>query len=219
MEYDEEELDNVFARGKQHTKQPFSNTLRHPRGHDRKHSLPYHTLPKILFPKFDVTNPKIWFDDCLNYFTIYGVSDDLKVTAATMHLEGNARKWWQAHKQNHLVSSWKKFCEIIQSKFGADDFRTAINELLALKQTRTIEEYTTAFQALQYDITMHNSHYDDIFFASTYVAGLKDDIKAVVEPHVPVTVDRAVIIAKIQQRTLERNKSRFTRSYAPTKQV
>lgn len=53
---------------------------------------------------------------------------------------------------------------------------------------------------------MHNSHYDDIFFTETYVAGLKEDIKAVVEPHVPQT--RAVTIAKIQQRTLERSKTK-----------
>jgi hypothetical protein len=72
-----------------------------------------------------------------------------------------------------------------------------------------VEDYTTDFQALQYDITMHNCHYDEVFFASTYVAGLKDEIKAVVEPHVPVTVNRAVVIAKIQQRTLERNKTKF----------
>jgi len=61
---------------------------------------------------------------------------------------------------------------------------------------------------------MHNNHYDEIFFASTYVAGLKDEIKAVVEPHVPTTVDRAVVIAKIQQRTLERNKTKYNRNYA-----
>ena len=57
-----------------------------------------------------------------------------------------------------------------------------------------------AFQALQYNITMHNSHYDEVFFASAYVAGLKDDIRAAVEPHVPLIVDRAALIAKIQQR-------------------
>ena len=58
---------------------------------------------------------------------------------------------------------------------------------------------------------MHNSHYDELFFASKYVAGLKDEIRATVEPHVPVTVDRAALIAKIQQRTLERQKSKFNR--------
>jgi len=59
---------------------------------------------------------------------------------------------------------------------------------------------------------MHNCHYDAIFFASTYVAGLRDDIKAVVEIHLPKTVDRAVVIAKIQQRTLERNKAKFNKA-------
>jgi hypothetical protein len=69
------------------------------------------------------------------------------------------------------------------AKFGVDDFRTAINDMLALKQTGTVEEYTLAFQALQYNITMHNCHYDEVFFASTYVAGLKDEIRVTVEPH------------------------------------
>lgn len=65
-----------------------------------------------------------------------------------MHLEGNAAKWWQAYKQNHQIPSWTAFGAILLAKFGADDFRTAITELLTLKQTGTVEEYTTAFQAL-----------------------------------------------------------------------
>jgi hypothetical protein len=77
-------------------------------------------------------------------------------------------------------------------------FETAINDLLALWQSGTVEQYTMAFQALQYNITMHNCHYDEVFFASTYVAGLRDDIRATVEPYVPLTVDRAALIAKIQ---------------------
>lgn len=79
-------------------------------------------------------------------------------------------------------------------------------------QCGTVEDYTLAFQALQYNITMHNSHYDEVFFASAYVAGLRDDIRATVEPHVPLTVDRATLIAKIQQRTLDRSKAKYNRN-------
>lgn len=43
------------------------------------------------------------------------------------------------------MAAWKNFCEVIQEKFGADVYRNAINELLSLKQTGTVEEYTTAF--------------------------------------------------------------------------
>lgn len=64
---------------------------------------------------------------------------------------------------------------------------------------------------------MHNSHYDELFFPSKYVAGLKDDIRATVEPHVPLTVDRAALITMIQQRTLDRHKNKYNRLHNVTK--
>jgi len=60
-----------------------------------------------------------------------------------------------------------------------------------------VEEYTIAFQSLQFDISMHNCHYDELFFATTYVQGLKEEIRATMEPHVPVTVERASMITRI----------------------
>jgi hypothetical protein len=87
----------------------------------------------MQFPTFDGQNPKIWIDNCTNYFTIYKIEEDLKVTAATMHLQENATKWWQAYKQGNKIPSWNAFCSVVLSKFGADDFRTAINDMLALK--------------------------------------------------------------------------------------
>jgi hypothetical protein len=71
-------------------------------------------------------------------------------------------------------------------------------ELVALKQIGTIEDYTTQFHKLQYKITMHNAKHEELYFVTQYVAGLKDDIKAVIEPQVSLTVDRAALIAKIQ---------------------
>jgi hypothetical protein len=70
---------------------------------------------------------------------------------------------------------------VVQEEFGADDFRTAMNELLELKQTRTIEEYTTQFKAMQYDITMHQPRYDEMFFAPKYIIGLKEEIRGTVD--------------------------------------
>jgi hypothetical protein len=49
--------------------------------------------------------------------------------------------------RTHLPS-WIAFSSIVLSKFGADDFCNAINDLLAIKQSGTMEEYTVAFQAL-----------------------------------------------------------------------
>ena len=52
----------------------------------------------------------------------------------------------------------------MEEEFGSDDFRTAMNELLELKQTGSVEDYTTKFQSLQYEVTMNNAHYDEMFY-------------------------------------------------------
>jgi len=56
---------------------------------------------------------------------------------------------------------------------------------------------------------MHGSSYDPLFIATHYVRGLKDDIRAVVEPQVPTTMERAAVIARIQQKVLERSKLKY----------
>lgn len=133
------------------------------------------------------------------------------ITATHLHFQGNAAKWYQAYKQNHTFKNWHHFCAIIEEEFGADDFRTAMNELLDLKQVGTVEDYTTKFQATQFSITMHNNSYDDMFFTSQYIRGLKEEIRATVEPQMPTTVQKAATIAKIQQGVLARNRTRYAR--------
>lgn len=64
---------------------------------------------------------------------------------------------------------------------------------------------------------MHSAKYDELYFAMQYVAGLRDDIKAIVEPQVPLTVDRAALIAKIQQKVLDRSKQKFQRQIQANK--
>jgi len=134
------------------------------------------------------------------------------ITAAHLHFEGNAAKWYQAYKQNHTFKNWDHFCSVVEEEFGSDDFRTAMNALLDLKQTGTVEDYTSQFQALQYDVTMHNSHYDEMFFTPQYIRGLKEEIRTTVEPQMPQTVQKASTIARIQQGMLERSKARYNRT-------
>lgn len=83
----------------------------------------------------------------------------------------------QQHKSTkpppkHLL--WWLFLETwtigdVQEQFGSDGYRSAINKLLDLKQTSTVEEDTTKFQSVQYDVTMHGSSYDPTFFATQYL--------------------------------------------------
>ena len=86
---------------------------------------------------------------------------------------------------------------MVEEEFGSDDFRSALNDLLELKQQGQVEEYTTQFQTLQYQVNMHNSQYDVIFYTTQYMRGLKDELRGIVEAQMPTTVLKASIIAKI----------------------
>jgi hypothetical protein len=55
---------------------------------------------------------------------------------------------------------------------------------------------------------MFNSGLDDMFFAYHFVDGLKEDIKGGVQSQLPDTVDKASILARIQQQILDRAKAK-----------
>lgn len=139
------------------------------------------------------------------------------MTTAHIHFEGNAARWYQAYKQKGTFKNWKHFCSAVEEEFGSDDYRRAMNELLELKQTGTVEEYTTKFQSLQYTITMHNAHYDDMFYTPRYIKGLKEEIRGIVETQMPPSAQKASLIARIQQGVAERSKARANRNVTQPK--
>ena len=139
---------NVFAKDKGTAKAETSKVRRPQPRSGRRDTLPSQAMPKMQFPKFDGTDPKIWKDNCQSYFELYQLPEGMWITTAHLHFEGNAAKWYQAYKLNHTFRDWDYFCAVVEEEFGADDYRTAMNDLLDLKQTGTVTEYTTQFQAL-----------------------------------------------------------------------
>ena len=88
-----------------------------------------------------------------------------------------------------------------------------------LKQTRTVAEYTTQFQALQFAVTMHNPNYDDMFFTPHYIRGLKEEIRAPIALHRPRDVETVSALALLQEEELSAAKHKpfgrgFTKGFA-----
>jgi hypothetical protein len=85
----------------------------------------------------------------------------------------------------------------VETEFGADDQRQSMKALLNLKQQGTVDEYYRQFQALMYLVTMHNPHYDEHFFVTQFIKGLKHDLHPMVEAQVPDTVERTVLLSRV----------------------
>jgi hypothetical protein len=63
---------------------------------------------------------------------------------------------------------------------------------------------------------MFNPRFDELFFTSHFINGLKEEIKHVVQSQLPDTVDRAALLARIQQQALEKSKAKHSK-WHPTK--
>jgi hypothetical protein len=92
----------------------------------------------------------IWHDKCDEYFSLYKIPDTMKTSAASLHLEGNATKWYQVYKLKNGLVSWDRFISVVEEKFGAYHYRKSLDLLLELKQEGMVEEYTSEFESLQF---------------------------------------------------------------------
>ena len=214
-------VDNPFHLGPSGTI-PATGPSHRARGHSFAHTDPTRqmkpTAPKLSFPRFDGSNPRIWKSKCEDYFQLYSVPEAMKATFASLHMDDNSAKWLQMYKKKYGLTVWSKFIAAVEDKFGASDYRDAISELLDLTQTSTVEQYATAFENLQFEICMHHDGYDDLFFVSQFIKGLKYEIAAAVQSQLPPTLDRAILLAKVQQQVLEKGKQKPQRFLSPNKQ-
>jgi hypothetical protein len=120
----------------------------------------------------------------INVWTIlvFSIPESMWATAATMNSDDTAAKWLQVYKKKHGITTWDDLVKAVEEKSGVDDYRSALSELLELKQQGSMEDYTAAFESLQYQICIHNFRYDDeVLFVSHFVKGLKDEIQGLVQ--------------------------------------
>ncbi|KAK1607032.1 hypothetical protein QYE76_030705 [Lolium multiflorum] len=157
---------------------------------------------KMSFPRFDGENPKIWKDKCLDYFRLFNVNPALWLVSSTLHMEGNAALWLKAYRLRHEISTWPALMSAVLEKFGADDYRKFLKQLLALKQKGSVEEYQLQFEALSYQISIQNPNYDEQFFVSQFIRGLKSELRGAVESQVPDSLERAILLARVQEEVL-----------------
>jgi hypothetical protein len=162
--------------------------------------------PKTEFPKFDGENPKWWKKVCEKYFALYSVDHETWASFATMHFVGNAALWLQTYEAEHDVDGWEELCVAIHNKFGRDKHHKYLEALERCKQTHTVGKYYQKFEALRHQVLVHNRHYDEAYFVTKFVNGLRHDIRRAIRLHSPRTVDAALALAEKQEKLLDEDR-------------
>lgn len=168
-------------------------------------------IPKMMFPRFEGFEPKIWLRKCVDYFTLFHVPEAVWVTSASLNMEGNASRWFEVYKLQHGLGEWPEFAQAVLQKFGVDEYPQAMRVLMDLYQRGTVEEYLKEFDEIRYSTSVHNHTLDETLFVAHFIKGLKPELQGVVQSHLPTTVDRAALLAQMHQSILEKQKHKLLR--------
>jgi hypothetical protein len=95
-------------------------------------ALPIHTpdesshhppFPKLEFPKFDGTNPRLWWDQCEVYFEVYAVQEAMKTRFASLNFKGSVATWLQSVEHHGQIREWSKLCDTVTAKYDKDQYQ------------------------------------------------------------------------------------------------
>lgn len=102
----------------------------------------------------------------------------------------------------------------MQEKFGLEEYSQATRGLLQLSHKM---KSVQAFEEVRYATTLHNPKLDETFFVSRFIKGLKGKLQGHVLAQLPRIVDRAILLAQIQQEVVEMNKMKFLKGFRSSK--
>jgi len=71
-------------------------------------------------------------------------------------------------------------------------------------------EYYEQFEHLAHSILLYNSSYDDTYFVTRFLGGLRDDIRSIIALHRPSSVDTTSALAILQEEELAKSKVQST---------
>ena len=103
----------------------------------------------------------------------------------------------------HDVDSWEELCVAIHGKFGRDRQHKYLDALERCKQMHNVEKYYQKFEALWHHVLVHKKHYDEAYFVTKFVNGMKREIQKAIKLHKPRTLDAAMSLAETQEELLE----------------
>ena len=101
------------------------------------------------------------------------------------------------------MHEWEEFCNLVCLRFGKLQFQVLIRRLTHIRQTGTVQEYIESFNSLMHQMLAHNPNIDTEIFITTFIDGLKPEIRRVVIIQQPVDLDTAGSLALLQEEVME----------------
>nr|XP_027108798.1 uncharacterized protein LOC113728610 [Coffea arabica] len=158
--------------------------------------------PKIDLPLFSGENPREWIRKCNKYCVNYQIPEEQKVEVIEMYLEGKADRWFQGVKVEKPEITWPMFEELLCRRFDNRTGKDVVEEFNKLHQTGKVEEYQEKFEELKTLMAVKNPHLSEEYFVSSFISGLKDEIKTMIRMLRPTSLFETFELAILQENAL-----------------
>ncbi len=162
----------------------------------------YIPYPKLEFPTFGGEDPRVWIENCEQYFEVYQIPHQQWLNIATMHMIGRARTWKQSYFVHKNEVGWAEFVASLYRRFTRTGERYLVREFSNLRQLDKVERYQERFEELRTQLLFHNPHLTEEHFISYYISGLKEDLVSFLDIAHPDTLEEAYEQAKLHERAL-----------------
>jgi hypothetical protein len=144
--------------------------------------------PKLDFTTFLGDESINWLRQCEKYFALTSVPMDTWVPLATLHCHGMTQTWWRSLRTPANYVQWTQFCTMVYNRFSPHSLHSSMEHFPHLKQNSSIIEYIQRFEELMALMQMDYPGLSEHYFMSSFIAGLKEDIKHYLIPHSPQTL-------------------------------
>ena len=166
-----------------------------------KYQLP--NPPKIDLQLFSGENPREWLRKCDKYFMNYQILENQKVEIIEMYLDRRADKWFQGIKLERPGLSWTEFGDLLCKRFTDSICKDIVEEFNKLQQVGSVKEYQEQFEELKPLMLIKNRNLDESYFISSFISGLKEEIKPMLRMLKPATLTEAFELSQWQEYSLK----------------
>jgi len=167
----------------------------------------------LYFPKFDGTDPNNWVLKAQQFFAYGQIAENQRVPIAYFHMEGKALQWYNWLMESGSIRSWEEFVVALKIRFAPSAYDDPAGAFTKLQQTSTVDEYQSQFEVLSNRIP----RLPEEFRVSSFVSGLKEELRIMVSMFKPTTLPDAFGLARLQeQEVYRRNRNPRTQSWPST---
>lgn len=137
-------------------------------------------VPKLDFPKFDGSNPRIWVKKCCKYFNLCKIPEDRRVDLASLNMIDKAENWISSYLSVRRNVDWNDFVIDLNDRFKDEFGVNVVEQFNKLQQHDSLEVYINEFENLRAIMMQNNHMLPEPYILDSFIGGLRPDVKPIV---------------------------------------